>query len=161
MDLEIGIEEWERLFLQWGPRFGEDKWLSLVNGESESEDDAFEVRWSFEEIAAPYRLGQLSVDYSESTHGDGASVQVFLLPGGTAVGLPFATWDNEQESFVIPKADFPTIMAETRRTLSELLDGDQDIVDWFDGMWERPEGSPIDRDGMEDLVANWKTRSAR
>lgn len=160
MELELGIEEWETALLRLGPQLGESEWLSFrEEGEPEDEDDAFEIRSSFEDVAAPYRLGQLSVDYPESMHGDGASVEVFLLPGGSAVGLPFATWDNEETGFIIAKATLPEILTQTRRIIANLLDEDAN-TEWIEELPEEPEGNYVVREGMKELLANWEVRSS-
>ena len=79
------IEQWSEAFRKADP----DNWNSM-----DEEDAKCDALYEFATAANQYRVGSMSIDLPDSTHGDSCSVDVYFLPGGTTVITTFATWER-------------------------------------------------------------------
>ena len=92
------------------------------------EDAQANAVWDFQEAARRHRVGGISIDFPNSTHGDGVSVDVYLLPKGTTVMVSFSTY--ERQGLTSPTRIYRGRKCEAMLALaSQLLYADDD-GDW-------------------------------
>ena len=110
---ELTSAEWAEVFEQADPA----EWEEL------GEDAPDHADSEFDKAAHPWCLGEVVLDFPNSTHGDGSTVTVYRLPGGTTILRKYSTWETGGPSgMVLRDDDFGSVMA----AVCELLFDDRD-----------------------------------
>lgn len=79
------FDEWRRIFRRADPeRYSKE----------EPEDAEANAVGYFQDAARRHRVGGISIDFPNSTHGDGVGIDVYLLPKGTTVIVSFSTYER-------------------------------------------------------------------
>jgi len=165
--MSTGIERWEAAFdgytdlleADWGAVMraaDPDLWRSW--GE---DDAACNAKSAFEEAAEDRGVGSVILDFPNSTHGDGATVTIYRLPGGTAVIARRATVESDQPSGIVLRGNDPDEMLAKADALL-FCDGYPDGT-----LQDLDESSEYDADaiatieGVKALRARWIALTGR
>ena len=111
-----GIDEWVKIFAIVDPvRFAEFD-------EDEGDDIEDSVIDEFNTAVRPYKLGSISLDFPNSTHGDGCLVSFYVLPRGKSVLISHATWGEGSLPVIYSGTDYDELYQMAR----DLLFDDRD-----------------------------------
>ena len=119
-----GIDEWVKIFAIVDPvRFAEFD-------EDEGDDIEESVIGEFESAVQRYKLGCISLDFPNSTHGDGCLVNFYVLPRGKSVLISLATWGEGSLPVIYSGTDYDKLHQMARdlrfddRDYGEMVDAD-------------------------------------
>jgi hypothetical protein len=95
------IEKWENSIRRYKAP-SDEEWVDIYKEADpagfarDGEDyEASNILCEFDKIAKTHKVGSASLDFPNSTHGDGCSVDVYVLPKGTTVLIGSATYERE------------------------------------------------------------------
>lgn len=142
-------DEWRRIYRQADPE-GYSNW-----GPEDAEANAV---WDFQDAVRRHRVGGIAIDFPHSTHGDGISVDVYLLPKGTTVIVSSSTY--ERESLTSPTRIYRGRRCEAMLALANQLlytgdDGDWGTIQDLDENPEYDSDANATIEGEMELRRNW------
>jgi predicted metal-dependent hydrolase len=110
----------------------------------------------FMACASPWQLGQISLDFPHSLHGDGLSVEVYRLPRGTTVLTLFSTTETTGPSgLVLHTDDFGDVSFAADMLISDELDGADVSIQVLDKDEERDPDSGAYYEGHDEVWRQW------
>ena len=75
------------------------------------------------EVLEARQVGAVGVDFPDSSHGDGISIHIHLLPGATAVGVKASSSAPVEIVFVLANASIYDVAAAATRAVFDEQDG--------------------------------------
>ncbi|MCE9557638.1 MAG: hypothetical protein K8R88_01680 [Armatimonadetes bacterium] len=146
---------WERAFLKHGSVQDDSDWAEVYQSVAEflgTSADDWDVDNLLNEVLQAHEICSVGIEFPDSMHGDGISVQISRFPGGTVVGLTWSTCDELPARFVLANPTLDDVIDASHEAIYSCQDG----ADWgiYDEGDEKPEdGIPACWVGFDELKA--------
>jgi hypothetical protein len=159
-DLKNTVEHWEAALPRCKTPTSE-QWLEAfrkVNPEEcEASGDSVDTAlYELQSACEDCCVGRISLDFPNSTHGDGCGVAVYVLPRGTTVMIPSATYELRG-----PRAEIyrGSDSWEMLKRASQLIfdDGDHGEIQDLDEDDTYDPDAETTCDGRTEVMRKWET----
>ena len=140
-----------------------DNWGDILRNVSDElwleygeDDSGLNAPWEFSNSANAFKLGQISLNYPNSLHGDGCTVPLYKLPSGICVAIRYASFEIEEPNSILfgRKLSVEQVLDVSREMLFECGE-----IDEYQNLDESPDLEPDTRvaySGELEVRSHWR-----